>query len=273
MPEPTRLVWRSDLGWPSSSPADYANPTRGLVVHYDSEDQGLADKDHSACVAYWNWARGFHTGTRGWADVGYSFMACVHGYVMEGRGLYRYQAAQGTTAGNRDYYSVTLASGPNDEITDAQVDAVRELRAWLMEPSTSIAGTVKGHCDFKATACPGDTAYAMVQAGVFERAPGDSIPGGSGGGSTAGEDPLIGLKKGDQGEAVKGLQAQITYAGRGADLGSAGVDGDYGPKTAEALRLAREDVGSDAEPGWGDEVTGYAYAQLDRAVARAEAKR
>ncbi len=99
--------------------------------------------------------------------TGNSFGACPHGYVFEGRGLYKSQAAQ--PGGNSTYYSVTLMSGPSDEITDAQINAVRQLREWLMEPSTSISGTVRGHRDFISTSCPGDKLYRMVRDGVFNQ--------------------------------------------------------------------------------------------------------
>lgn len=167
MPRPSKYVSRSDLGW-GPSPADYANPRSGLVIHYDSTDQHLADKPHSACISYWRWVRGFHTGpSRGWSDLGYSFAACAHGYVLEGRGLFKEQAAQ--PGGNTTYYSCTLMTGPTDPITTVQVNAVRQLREWLMEPQSSIAGTVKGHRDFIATSCPGETAYAMVLDGTFRQ--------------------------------------------------------------------------------------------------------
>ncbi|GLY81824.1 CHAP domain-containing protein [Actinoallomurus iriomotensis] len=84
--------------------------------------------------------------------------------------------------------------------------------------------------------------------------------------ATSKEDPLIGLKKGDKGEAVTGLQVLLTYAGQEKVLGK--VDGEYGTSTAEALRLARQSVGSEAKAGYGDKVTGWAYAQLMCAVAR-----
>jgi peptidoglycan hydrolase-like protein with peptidoglycan-binding domain len=168
MPEPDKLQWRSDFGWSKSSPAGRADPKKGLVIHYDSADQGLADKPHSACVAYWKRTRGFHTGpSRGWVDIGYSWMACAHGYVMEGRGLFRSQAAQ--PGGNSTYYSVTLATGPRDEITEAQINAVRQLREWLMEPVSSISGAVLGHRDFIATSCPGDKAYRLVRDSTFRK--------------------------------------------------------------------------------------------------------
>lgn len=170
MPRPTKYVTRSALGW-GSSPAAYANPRSGLVIHYDSSNQNLANKNHSACLSYWRATRSFHTGpSRGWADIGYSFMACAHGYVLEGRGLYKQQAAQ--PGGNSTHYSVTLATGPSDTITTDQINAVRQLRQWLMEPDTSISGKVLGHRDFIATSCPGDKAYAMVKDGTFTQPPG-----------------------------------------------------------------------------------------------------
>ena len=90
MSRPGRYVTRRELGWSAVSPADSADPKSGLVIHYDSVDQGLASKSHSECIAYWKRTRNFHTGpSRGWVDIGYSFLACAHGYVMEGRGLFR----------------------------------------------------------------------------------------------------------------------------------------------------------------------------------------
>ncbi|PSK90920.1 putative peptidoglycan binding protein [Murinocardiopsis flavida] len=250
MPKPPRYVSRSDLGW-GKSPAAGANPRSGLVIHYDSIDQGLAGKAHSACITYWKATREFHTGpSRGWADIGYSFLCCSHGHVIEGRGLRKVQAAQ--PGGNSTYYSATLATGPRDEITEAQIDAVRALRQWLMEPDTSIAGTVKGHRDFISTSCPGDKAYALVRNGTFKQPP------GSGGGS---EDDMVGLRKGDSGERVKYLQVVLADAG----FSPGEVDGDYGASTAAAVLAARKSRGSKETSG--DKITGWAAAQIMAAHA------
>jgi hypothetical protein len=168
-----QLVKRSAFGWGASG-ASYAHPTRGLVIHYDGSDQGLADKPHSACVAYWKNTRRFHMGpARGWADLGYSWGCCPHGYVFEGRGLDRMQAAQ--PGGNTEWYSVTLMSGPSEDPTPAQIDAVRELRAWLM--GKGVGPLVKGHRDFYSTSCPGDRLYRLVKNGTFTKpASGDAKP-------------------------------------------------------------------------------------------------
>src|SRR5690606_18674035 len=121
MPRPEKYVSRSDLGW-GACPAAYADPKSGLVIHYDSSNQDLANRDHSACLDYWQRTRVFHKNGNGWACIGYSFMACPHSYILEGRGLFKAQAAQ--PGGNTSYYSVTLATGPTDEITDGQINAV-----------------------------------------------------------------------------------------------------------------------------------------------------
>ncbi|MFJ9558259.1 CHAP domain-containing protein [Nocardiopsis sp. NPDC101807] len=95
---------------------------------------------------------------------------------------------------------------------------------------------------------------------------------GTGSGNTTWEDQLIGLKKGDKGEAVKAIQEMVAHAGFRKALGSDGVDGDYGSSTAEGVRLARAYVGSKAEKGYGDKITGIAMGQLISAVAKRQAE-
>ncbi|HEU5126964.1 MAG TPA: peptidoglycan-binding protein [Glycomyces sp.] len=73
---------------------------------------------------------------------------------------------------------------------------------------------------------------------------------------------VIGLKVGDKGDRVKGLQGTLRYAGY--DPGE--VDGDYGPKTSAAVLKMRQAEGSGV--GDGDNFTGWAYAQLMRALAK-----
>lgn len=162
------FVSRSQLGWPPTR-AGAANPTSGLVIHYDGTDAGLGRGPHSECIAYWNRVRNYHMRVRGWADVGYSWFCCGHGMILEGRGLGHYQAAQGTTAGNSDWYSATLALGPTEQPTDAQINAVRELRTWLIR--RGVAGKLAAHRDFTSTRCPGPILTRMVRDGSFAGSP------------------------------------------------------------------------------------------------------
>lgn len=257
-----KLERRSVFGWGATG-AGYAPCDRGLVIHYDGSNQGLANESHSACRDYWRRTRRFHMGpSRGWADVGYSFGVCAHGIVMEGRGARRQQAAQ--PGGNTTWTSCTLMTGPGEDPTPAQVEGVRQLRAWLRK-NYGLGSAVRGHRDFIPTSCPGDRAYRLVTNGTFTKAPGSGV-------SVGGKDPLIGLKKGDEGEAVVGVQVLVDAAGFGHALGDAGIDGVYGDGTADGVRLAREYVGSRALSHFGDEITGWAYGQLHDAVAKRRAE-
>jgi hypothetical protein len=162
-----QLVKRTAFGWGSTGAA-YAKPRQGLVIHYDGSDQNLAGKPHASCVDYWRRTRKFHVGSnRQWVDIGYSFGACPHGFVFEGRGEGRAQAAQ--PGGNTTWYSVTLMSGPGEKPTPEQIEAVRELRAYLMD--RGLGEAVKGHRDFYATSCPGDELYRLVRDGTFTKSP------------------------------------------------------------------------------------------------------
>jgi hypothetical protein len=65
-------------------------------------------------------------------------------------------------------------SGPGEDPTTVQINAVRELRAWLM--SKGVGQGVKGHRDFFSTSCPGDRLYALVRNGTFAGSPSTGSP-------------------------------------------------------------------------------------------------
>lgn len=224
-----KLVQRAAFGWPATA-SRVAAPTRGLVIHYDGDDQGLAGKPHSACVAYWRRTRGFHMGpARGWADIGYSFGCCPHGEVFEGRGLGHEQAAQ--PGGNTTWYSCTLMSGPSERPTQAQIDAVRQLRAWLM--SKGVGPAVKGHRDFISTSCPGDLLYSLVRDGTFTSAstPDDNpVP--------EFERPLKVASPMMRGDDIKTWQAKARRFSP-----SLVADGWFGPNSRKACEAVQREVG------------------------------
>ena len=81
----------------------------------------------------------------------------------------------------------------------------------------------------------------------------------SSGGSYTPGDELIGLKKGDTGDSVKGLQGCLRNAGF-FPTKTHTIDGIYGAQTSAALLACRKSRGSSATNG--DKVTGDAYHQL-----------
>lgn len=224
---------RSYFGWGASG-ADYANPRSGLVIHYNGGPTNL--KTQADCVAYWEGVRRSHVNSNGWADIGYSFGVAVNGEVFTGRGLNRYQAAQGTTSGNANWYSVSLMIGGNEQPTPEQIQGVRDLRAYLM--ARGMGSAIRGHRDFVSTSCPGTPLYALVQDGTFGQK-GNGTPTNPGGGS--GEyrpengDGLFQLY--EYGDAIKPLQKKLGVT----------ADGFYGPDTEKAVRAYQKKHGLDVD--------------------------
>jgi len=163
-----RLVSRADWGARpprSRTPLDRAAQL-GTAVHYSAADAD-EQSDHARCAIRVRAIQAFHMDARGWADIAYSYLACKHGLVYEGRGRGVRTAAQGTTAGNDAWHAVCFLGDDTparDDVTDAGREAVRDTvlhcNAW------SDATGVRPHSAFHATACPGDQLRDWVAAGM-----------------------------------------------------------------------------------------------------------
>jgi hypothetical protein len=218
-----KLVTRGE--WGARSPrgqAAYLASTRGVKVHYTGGfvDPRVKD-DHSRCAALARQIQNGHMDGNQWADVGYSFLACPHRYVFEGRGLHRLPAANGAGL-NTGHYAVLGMVGnkgllaPTDDMLHGICDAIDYVR------QKGGAGLeVAGHRDGYATDCPGKALYDWVRAGALR--PGDWM-----------EEivkALPTLKPNHSGEHVETLQALL--AARSHAIRMTGV---YDAATLEAVK-------------------------------------
>lgn len=227
-----KLEKRSSFGWPATA-AGRAPCRNGLVVHYDGSNLGLARKAHSACRAYWKATRKFHMGPRGWLDIGYSFGVCPHGIVMEGRGWQRQQAAQ--PGGNTTWTSVTFMTGDAEKPTDAQVNAFRELRAWLR--GKGLAAAISYHSRFISTSCPGKILREWVTSGRLAGAPTNTDW------QEAMVKKLPTLGKGDHGEHVQSVQALLVARSHP----EVKMTGTFDAATEKAVKAIQKWGGVDAD--------------------------
>lgn len=180
-----RFVSRAAAGLRPATGATGINPVRGSTVHYAGES--LGSFPHSSCAAKVRAQQAFHMDERGWTDLAYNAVVCPHGYVFEGRWIGRRSGANGTNAGNRDWYAIQAMIGVGDPKPAVMVEAIAEC-AELFRTAGRAGPDVNGHRDHKATACPGDPLYADVQAGTFERAPQPAPP------TDPEEDEIMGAK-------------------------------------------------------------------------------
>ncbi|TXK41722.1 N-acetylmuramoyl-L-alanine amidase [Nonomuraea sp. C10] len=205
--------------------------TKGVKVHYTGGrvDPRIVD-EHDRCTTLVRSIQNSHMDGNGWIDIGYSFVACPHRKVFEGRGLNRLPAANGSGL-NRGHYAVLGLVGnagllePPDGMLHAILDAIDHTRQ-----NGRAGDEIKGHRDGYATDCPGGPLYAWVRRGA---------PRPDGGGNGAPEPPgappfpgrLLKYPPVTRGDDVRTWQAKMAEREWEID-----VDGAYGPQSRDVCR-------------------------------------
>ncbi|MEV6148848.1 N-acetylmuramoyl-L-alanine amidase [Nonomuraea sp. NPDC052129] len=234
------LVLRRD--WHARAPhGDYTqlDSTKGVKVHYTGGrvEPGIV-ADHAGCVSLVQSIQGYHMDGNGWIDIGYSFVACPHQKVFEGRGLHHLPAANGAGLNSGHYAVLGLVGNaglvePPDGLLNGILDAVEYVR------ERGKAGKeIKGHRDGYSTDCPGEPLYAWVKRGAPR-------PGGGGGGPEVPTAPpfpgrLLKYPPVMQGEDVRTWQQQMKV--RGLEIE---VDGAYGSDSRDVCRRFQRSVSID----------------------------
>lgn len=122
--------------------------------------------DHSVCLSLWRGIQSFHMNARGWSDIAYGAGACPHGYVLEGRGVGKRTAANGTNHANTVASAVCALVGEDDPVTSEMIQAMLDAQVWL----SGYGSERSGHRDWFSTVCPGDEIYPLYVNGT--------VPGG-----------------------------------------------------------------------------------------------
>jgi len=108
----------------------------------------------------------FHIHGRGWIDIAYHFAVDPLGNILEGRpeGVLGAHTL-GNNEGNVGIVLLGTYSPPqNNKPTAAQLAAVAALGRYLVARYGIDPNSLKGHRDYKMTACPGKNAYAALPA-------------------------------------------------------------------------------------------------------------
>ncbi|MDB1089067.1 LysM peptidoglycan-binding domain-containing protein [Streptomyces sp. ACA25] len=141
----------------------------GVTIHHLGGSR-VARSSHADCAGHVRGVQNFHMDTNGWADIAYSHLTCIHGYVFQGRGEGHRTAANGTDTGNQNWYAVCGLTGGSstnyDTITNQLIDAFH-LAITRLRNQGGAANRINGHRNHIATACPGNL-YTYVQNGSME---------------------------------------------------------------------------------------------------------
>lgn len=208
----------------------------GVAVHYEGGGK-LTGHAHTTCAARVRGIEDFHVNTRGWAGIAYSYLVCEHGIVFEGRGLGHRTAANGTTAGNQDYYAVCALIGDLDETSDVLLTAVRDAIDYMR--AHGAGRDIEPHRHFLSTSCPGSRLNKWVRAGAPRPGkPSPTVPDAPVGKAPRFPGRLITQPPVMRGDDVRRWQHQMRERGW-----AIGVDGAYGPMSEQVCRRFQEEKG------------------------------
>lgn len=158
----SRTTWAARK--PKTKPSGDITPEKGgTALHYEGVDVPL--KAHTECYKRVQQIQNFHMDTRGWNDIAYTALVCSHGYVFEGRGPGVRTAANGTDAGNQNYYAICWIGGPKETFPEGARVAIKQAISWLRVEGGA-GKAVRPHSYFKSTSCPGDQIRHWLGAGM-----------------------------------------------------------------------------------------------------------
>jgi hypothetical protein len=156
----SRSEWKAAA--PTSPWSPDPSPWRVTLHHSDGKHTtNLADS-----LAEARFIQDFHIHGRHWIDIAYHFLVDAQGNIVEGRP----EGVLGahTLANNEGNIGIVLLGTyhppVNNVPTKAQLDAVAALGRYLVGRYGIDPNALKGHRDYKSTDCPGDLAYAKLDA-------------------------------------------------------------------------------------------------------------
>lgn len=135
-----------------------------LTVHH-AGDHGIT----TGPIRYRSW-QAWHMHGKGWPDISYHMIVGVDGTVYEGRDT-RFETDTFTDYDTTGHFQVVLEGNFDvDRPTRAQIDSLAMVLAWASEWFGVSPGTISGHGDHAATACPGEHLHERLESGeVRER--------------------------------------------------------------------------------------------------------
>ena len=206
-----------------------ALPLRHVIIHtWAMPATGRVPMTQAQGAAWMRSVQSGHRNARGFTDIGYSWCVDPMGRVYEGRGWGRSGAH--TVGANRTGHAIAFfGHGDQQPATEAQWMGARQvILDGLQVGAIPSNWLISGHRDWPnaGKTCPGNLIYPHIRTRL--NAGSEFMTEG---GTDVDTENIEGLRRGDQGGAVKELQVLLNTQGAGLV-----VDGDFGPATEDMLR-------------------------------------
>ena len=165
-PDAPRPLVHGRAEWKAAAPTEswLSDPLPWRVTLHHSDGRRTTTLAQSEAEA--RFIQDFHIRGRGWIDIAYHFLVDAQGNILEGRP----EGVRGahTLDNNEGNIGIVLLGNyhppENDVPTKAQLEAVAALGRYLVARYGIDPKSLKGHRDYNGTACPGNIAYAKLDA-------------------------------------------------------------------------------------------------------------
>ncbi|XP_052705678.1 peptidoglycan-recognition protein SC2-like [Crassostrea angulata] len=149
--------------WGARQPKSFSTfhtPASLFFIHHTA---GHGCHDFDSCAHTLRGIQNYHMDTRGWNDIGYSFLVGQDGNVYEGRGWHHVGAhTQGYNS--RGFAASFMGNFMTHLPNAASMNAVKALIACGVQKGyISPSYHLYGHRDVGSTECPGDQLYKEIQ--------------------------------------------------------------------------------------------------------------
>ncbi|KAL4236846.1 hypothetical protein ACF0H5_005232 [Mactra antiquata] len=155
------IISRAQWGARSPTHVSYISvPVSEFFIHHTESPSCSSITECSARV---RGIQNYHMDSRGWSDIGYSFLVGEDGNVYEGRG-WSHVGAHTAGYNSRSFAASMIGSYMNHLPNSKALTAVKNLIACGVQLGKITSSyRLFGHRDAGQTNCPGDALYAEIQ--------------------------------------------------------------------------------------------------------------
>lgn len=165
-------VWREGLNEPHFE--RIVHDVHNVIVHHSASSNLVTDYTTAIRNIYL-----YHTGVRGWSDIGYNYLIVPNGDIYKGRdpGIFKQDLVMGAhfCSSNRGTMGICMLGTFTDVApTDTAFDSLEKLLVWKLgkdgmhalgqypHPLDPELNVISGHRDGCATECPGEVMYSRL---------------------------------------------------------------------------------------------------------------
>lgn len=153
----SRAIWK---GREPTRVSAISTPVNFFFIHHTT---GSRCYDFSTCAAKVRNIQNYHMNTKGWSDIGYSFLVGEDGAVYEGRG-WNNVGAHTSGYNSKSFAAALIGDFTTTEPKTAALNAAKNLiKCGVKKGHITSTYRLFGHRDVSKTTCPGDALYDEIK--------------------------------------------------------------------------------------------------------------